>query len=194
MPCKYKLQIKKFCNKSENNKRLIEYLNKHSNIFTIVWVNNKYTNIFNGRYYANIKELKRQYPGQSYLYYPIHKFNLEYNKIAYCVDDNEPSILNTEIDGYIIVSKRGFRTEFSYLKYDKISKLKEKIDEKVREYIFTINLYEINNLHECELINKETNEILDTIFVVHTNEISEIFKYVIDNTKILDANINNVEL
>lgn len=184
---KYLLDIKDIRTKENINKEINTFLEEQNSIFNIVWLKKEYISMFNGKYFFNMRDVKRQYPGQSYLFYPFHK-----EKNGLCLIDNNKDHLNASVDGYVVVSKRAFRTEYSFLKYDKISVLKTEIDKKTEEFINEINSFQSEYLFKCTLRDTESMTEIDSFIIHHTNNEELIIKYVVDNTKILDVRQDNI--
>lgn len=135
-------KIKKMEDKKQIEK--IYKVFKKYNFLDIIWLENNKFECFNfeTKIYTHLNDIKRNYHGQSYIYYPITYFE-ESNKIILTkIIDNK---LTSNIDGYIMVSKRMYRTVFNKLKYVKSEILKNEVNKSVNNFIEEINNINVLN-------------------------------------------------
>lgn len=165
---KYRIEITK---NLINNKQILEEYIKES-VFNIVWLDR--TIFYVGEFFSDIRELKRKYHGQSYFYYPI------------MIDNNSDLILTDEEhkQGYIIVSKREYRTKYKYLRYETNREVEESIDNDLQHFIKNVNSIIHGNTYQCKVYLTKGNILVDDIKDILADSEEELKRKITERTKI----------
>lgn len=119
------------------NMRLIKvFLMMNHEAFGIVWTSKECDGLFEAKYYEDIRDIRHSYPGQTYMYFPI----------CHSTDNGIPSVRLAEdgeesaAEGYVLVSKRIFKTMYPQFKYFKASQFKEMVLDSVKKFIGELNM------------------------------------------------------
>ena len=144
---KYKIEVIKENNIS-NVKILEDYI--HDTLFHIVWLNKPYISV--GEVFTDLRELKRKYHGQSYFYFPI-KINAD-GDIEYTDEENK--------QGYVIISKREYRTKNACLKYDTNDVIVQQLNGEKIKFLKDINLIIHGVSYKCKVYKDETEVLAET--------------------------------
>lgn len=151
-------------------------------LFNIVWLKREHIDIPTAQYCDNIRELKRKYHGQTYMFY---SFKIVNDKITLC-DDNEDN------DGIILVSKRDARERNHILKYDKIKNVKDYVNDEIEKFVNFINCFLTSSpiCCSCEILDKNNN-VLDNISdIIATNE-DEMKRSIFNKTEIIEKEFDD---
>lgn len=161
---------------------LEKYIN--DSLFKIVWLKRNCIDIPTAQYCDNIRELKRKYHGQTYMFYPIKIINNSIKIINEETDNN--------IDGIVIVSKRDIRNDNHILKYDKIKNIKLYADSEIKKFVNFINYFLSSKpiCCSCNIVD-ENNNIIDEINGVVALTERELKLSIIGNTKIVDESFDD---
>lgn len=176
---KYRIEIEKE-NLISNSEILKDYID--NSLFKIIWLLNRQP-ISIGEVFDNIREIKRKYHGQGYIYYPI-KFN-EQGDLEFTDEDNK--------QGYIIISKRDFKLKFKYLLYTKNEELFEYINKDAEYFLNDVNLIIHGKSYVCRIyLNNKDNVLMDEIKNIYVDNNEELRNNLISRTKIANDEMFNL--
>lgn len=132
--------------------------------------------------FSDIKDLKRQYHGQNYLYFPVIFNN---NKKLELFDEEESDI-------YIVVSKREFKINNKGYRYKSATEIKSLIDIMVDNFIKDINNIIDDHCYNCAVeFNSSDDDIKRSLYInnIIAKDVDEM-KHIISKS----ININEFEL
>lgn len=171
---KYRIEVIKENNIS-NVKILEDYI--HDTLFHIIWLNKPYISV--GEVFTDLRELKRKYHGQSYFYFPI-KINTDGN-IEYTDEENK--------QGYVIISKREYRTKNACLKYDTNNVIVQRLNDEKTKFLKDVNLIIHGVSYKCKVYkDSETEPFIETKSIF-TDDSEMLKRYLLNEINVEDEEL-----